>query len=101
VIKSQDGADTLFYLDPPYIKDTRAAKEVYSSEMDDSDHAELLDLLSRIEGKFMLSGYRNKMYKCAADRYGWNSVDFDLPNNSSGSKKKRRMTETVWTNYQR
>jgi hypothetical protein len=29
----------------------------------------------------------------------WTRHDFDLPNNAAGGDKKRRMVESVWTNY--
>lgn len=99
VIVQQDGLNTLFYLDPPYYPDSRAAPEVYAHEMSVADHWTLLGRLATIEGKFMLSGYRNLSYDQAAESNGWRRVDFDLPNHAAGGKEKRRMTECVWMNY--
>lgn len=108
VINQQDGPDTLFYCDPPYLGETRASPAVYRKEVADpakakkSDrvhHAALLGLLSEISGKFMLSGYRSRMYDEAAKSYGWNRHDFDLPNNAAGGGEKRRMTECIWCNF--
>lgn len=99
VIRQQDGPQTLFYLDPPYLHETRAAKDVYEHEMTAEQHLELLRLLGEVKGKFMLSGYRSNVYDSKALLFGWHRTDFDLPNNSAGGKAKRRMTECVWSNF--
>ncbi len=36
VIRQQDGSKTLFYLDPPYLHETRASTEAYKHEMSES-----------------------------------------------------------------
>lgn len=97
VIRQQDGPDTLFYLDPPYLSDTRTSPDVYAHEMTEVQHVEMLNFLNRIKGKAVLSGYRSAMYDDLLS--GWHRADFDLPNNSAGGSAKRRMTESVWTNF--
>jgi len=100
VIRQQDGPETLFYLDPPYLAQTRAAKEIYQHEMTLGEHHLLCEALVRLKGHFILSGYRNKLYDTFAHKCEWHRADFDLPNNAAGGKRKRRMTECVWANYQ-
>lgn len=101
VIKQQDGPRTLFYLDPPYLHETRATTGEYGEqEMSWDDHKALLFTLGReVQGKFLLSGYQSPMYREAEDHYGWSRHDFELPNNAAGGKEKRRMRECVWCNY--
>lgn len=99
VIRQQDGPKTLFYLDPPYLHETRVATDAYQHEMTEEQHAALLGMLSKITGRFLLSGYPSKLYDAVASAAGWKRHDFDLPNNSAGGSEKRRMTECVWTNY--
>ncbi len=99
VIKSQDGPASLFYLDPPYLHDTRASTGQYQHEMSRDEHVALLERLATIQGKFLLSGYPSALYDEYASRHGWRHVDFQLPNNAAGGKTKRRMTERVWMNY--
>lgn len=99
VIKSQDGPQTLFYLDPPYLSETRTAPKVYDWEMDNDDHVNLLVALRRLQGKFLLSGYRSKLYDSEASIWTWKRHDFEIPNQAAGGKEKRIMTECVWTNY--
>lgn len=98
VIRQQDGPKTLFYCDPPYLPETRSAREVYGEfEMSKSDHSQLLATLKECSGKVMLSGYPSQLY----DRTlrDWNRHTFDLPNNSAGGKTKNRATEVVWCNF--
>lgn len=99
VIRQQDGPATLFYLDPPYLHETRVSKDVYAHEMTAEQHQQLMNVLIGVEGKFMLSGYRSKLYDSYADAYKWTRHDFELPNNAAGGKEKRRMTECVWCNF--
>lgn len=98
VIRQQDGPDTLFYCDPPYLHETRATTADYVHEMTKAQHADLLATLGGIRGKFLLSGYRSAVYDHDADTYGWRRHDFDLPNNAAGGESKRRMVECVWVN---
>ena len=98
VIRQQDGPNTLFYCDPPYLHETRTAPEVYEHEMSAIEHADLLDTLSRLKGKFLLSGYPSALYTRYAAIYNWKCVHFDLPNNSASGETKRRMTECIWSN---
>jgi DNA adenine methylase len=97
VIRQQDGPDTLYYLDPPYLSATRTADDVYSHEMSLAQHAELLETIRRCRGRVMLSGYPSVLYDTRlAD---WTRHEFILPNQAAGGKQKRRMTEVVWCNF--
>lgn len=102
VIRQQDGPRTLFYLDPPYLHETRheSATDAYECEMTADDHEKLLNTLAGIEGRFILSGYPSELYAKAAEAYGWHHVDFEIDNKSSGAKVKEKKTERVWMNFQ-
>jgi DNA adenine methylase len=97
VIQAEDTEATLLYLDPPYLHETRTARDVYALEMTEADHRELLDLLRQVQGKVLLSGYPSRLYDEALA--GWNRHAFDLPNNAAGGPKKDRETEVVWCNF--
>jgi len=99
VIASQDGKKTLFYIDAPYVTNTRTAKQVYKHEMSDDDHIALVELLSGIEGRAVVSMYRHPIYDSLSDKHGWRRVDFDVANHASGAQSKRRMTECCWMNF--
>lgn len=100
VITGQDGPQTLFYLDPPYLHETRATTGEYAKEMSDDDHKAMLHAIRECEGKVMLSGYRSELYDDMLNCPGrWRRVEFDLPNNAAGGKEKKRKTECVWMNF--
>jgi DNA polymerase-1 len=97
VIRSEDGPATLFYCDPPYLHETRTAKDVYRFETTEGHHRQLLDLLRSVKEMVILSGYPSRLYDQAlAD---WNRHEFDVPNNAAGGKVKGRESEVVWTNF--
>lgn len=97
VIRQQDGPETLFYLDPPYLGETRTAEKVYAFEMATSQHADLLATIAACQGKVMLSGYPSALYD--RELASWNRHQFKLPNQAAGGKSKRQMTEVVWCNF--
>lgn len=99
VIGQQDGSRTLFYLDPPYLCETRTAKDVYQHEMTPEQHEELLGLLGTISGRFILSGYRSKMYDEAAAKNGWRLVEREVDNKSGRGETKQRRVECLWMNF--
>lgn len=69
ILDRYDTPDTLFYLDPPYIPETRSAGN-YCHELTSEDHVELVDKLLSIQGKAALSGYSHPIYK-PLDDAGW------------------------------
>jgi DNA adenine methylase len=97
VLRSEDSPDTIFYLDPPYLKETRSVPDVYGFEMSRADHCELLDSVRNVCGKIMLSGYPSDLYDATLAR--WNRHTFDLPNNAAAGKSKARETEVLWCNF--
>jgi len=97
VIRQQDGAATLFYLDPPYLHETRATTGNYQHEMTEDDHRDLLAAIKQCQGTFMLSGYPNPLYD--GELAGWRRQDFVIDNKASGGKVKRQMTESLWMNF--
>lgn len=99
VINQQDGPRTLFYLDPPYLHETRTVTDAYEHEMTDEQHECLLATLSTIKGRFLLSGYRSKLYDVWAKRRDWRRVEFPIDNKSGSGKTKQKRIECVWMNY--
>ena len=99
VIARWDSPETLFYCDPPYVATTRAkgSRDVYAHEMSEQDHLELGELLTRVQGKVVLSGYPSTLYD---ELYaGWYRVGFDIANHAAGGKSKARKCERLWLNY--
>ncbi len=99
VIAKQDGPRTWFYLDPPYLQETRKSPNVYAHEMTEQQHRVLLETLTMIEGRFALSGYRSKLYDAYAKANKWRRVEKRINNHAAGGKTKRIMTECLYMNY--
>ena len=97
VIHSQDGDNTLFYLDPPYVHESRVTTSDYDFEMSTDQHTDLLEAVSQCNGNVLLSGYPNELY----DRYlkDWNTVDIEIDNKASNAKRKPIKIERIWMNY--
>lgn len=89
VIAQQDSIETLFYVDPPYVHETRGAKHNYRHEMDNDAHAELLTQLKFVNGMVLLSGYDTELY----NSLGWHCIKRDAM--ADGARKR---TECLWFN---
>jgi DNA adenine methylase len=101
-----------FYLDPPYLPDTRRDPKVYKFEMSREDHEELVEwLLTKSKTKVMLSGYDNDLY-FELEKVGWKKVCFDVGCYAAGKtratgllgegatiKHGQRRQECIWVNY--
>jgi DNA adenine methylase len=99
VIRKQDGENTLFYCDPPYVHETRATTGEYEFEMTEEQHRELLDVLAGISGKFMLSGYPSMLYQEWEVKHGWKRHEFLIDNKAAAGKVKETKTECLWCNF--
>lgn len=96
VLQQHDSDETLHFVDPPYVHSTRVLRSQggYRHEMTDDDHIELLDVLARLQGMVVLSGYATDLY---ADLLtGW-QVHTTSARISSGRGAGVR-TESVWIN---
>lgn len=98
VIEKFDSSNTLFYLDPTYLSYTRKSPKVFKHEMTPQDHWNLLDLVSKLQGFWILSGYNNPLYSVWAEVCGWRKVEKQISNHAAGGDEKRVMTECLWMN---
>src|ERR1043165_6468774 len=98
VIQSQDGRDTLFYLDPPYLPDTRSSKDVFGAlRRRGKQEKRLVEWDKQVMGCGFFFVFFSVLL--ASHRGGWARHEFDVPNNASSEKRKRRMREVVWCNF--
>jgi DNA adenine methylase len=97
VIRREDTQNSLFYLDPPYLHDTRVTTADYAHEMDKGQHRELLTTIKECKGKVMLSGYPNDLYE--RELKDWKYKDIIIDNKASSAKKKPKKTERIWMNF--
>lgn len=96
VIRRFDGAQTLFYCDPPYVMDTRKSKKIYRHEMTDEQHEQLAEVLNSVQGKVVLSGYDGTLYQRLYK--GWRK-DQRVQKLTCSRDKTQTRTETVWMNF--
>lgn len=61
-IKRWDDPEALIYCDPPYMQETRVNEEIYTHEMNDADHVELLETLKECKAAVVISGYHTDVY---------------------------------------
>lgn len=98
IIDRFDGPDTLIYIDPPYMHETRSGKRYktdlhccYPHEMTDDDHIELLLRIQCLKGGAIVSGYPSPLY----DRLlrGWERIE-----RAAHADGARARTEVIWVN---
>jgi len=93
VMRTHDGPDTLHYVDPPYVFETRTdAVADYAHEMTDADHGALLAFLRTLQGRVMLSGYPHPLYDAALT--GWHRIERAAL--ADGAAKR---TEVLWMSF--
>ena len=97
IIERHDGNDTFIYADPPYVAATRVNKKMYTNEMSNDQHRELLESLNCTKAKVMLSGYPHPLYEELLNH--WRRQEFNVNCTISPKRKKPRRTEVVWLNY--
>lgn len=98
VIRQRDGVETLFYLDPPYVQDTRSQKmargslhNAYTHEMSIADHEQLLEAVLGLKGMVVLSGYGHPLYDDALS--GWDRLERTVHTHAA-----LKRTEVLWRN---
>jgi len=102
-----------FYLDPPYLPDTRRDPKVYKFEMSRKDHEELVEwLLTKNKTKVMLSQAMTTTYTLNWKRLGGRKICFEVSCYAAGKtratgllgegatlKHGQRRQECIWVNY--
>jgi len=91
VIKATDTPTTFHYVDPPYFNADMGHYSGYSKD----DFVRLLDALSCIEGKFMLSSYQSDVLTDYTEKHAWRTVNIDMTRSAGGGHK----TEVLTMNY--
>lgn len=89
VMAQHDSPDTLHFVDPPYVHETRGTKHVYKFEMNDAEHERLCDFLKSLAGMVVLCGYLNETY----ERLGWRHAKREALADGA-----RARTEVLWLN---
>lgn len=91
IMPTHDSPLTLFYVDPPYLAETRDAGKDYTHELDRGGHARLLERLRTLTGMVALSGYASDLYDEAL--HDWRRVE-----TAAIADGARPRTEVLWLN---
>jgi DNA adenine methylase len=94
VIERADTKDTFFYCDPPYIGSHMGHYSGYT----ENDFAELLKILSKIKGKFLLSSYPNELLAEYTKKFKWKTQKVEKLVAVTKNTNKTK-TEVMTMNY--
>jgi DNA adenine methylase len=94
LISDMDSEGTFFYIDPPYVGSNQGHYGGYLQEHFDT----LLERLSGIKGKFLLSSYPNSKLAEMQVAHGWQSKAIDKALSASNTHGKRKTEMLTW-NY--
>jgi DNA adenine methylase len=99
VIVSRDCPESFFYVDPPYPESNQGHYAGYTLE----HFKNLLDILSQIKGKFLLSSYDYPILTEYANKYCWNQHKKEMlvsaTLSSVSGKREKKKVEVFTTNY--
>lgn len=95
VLKRYDGPRTLFYLDPPYLPQTRNRSKPSdgygANDLTAAEHPELLQALQTLQGAAVISGYPSELYE---EHLGnWNKAT-----TTTCGLQRSKSTEVLWSN---
>lgn len=99
VIGNHDTPETLFYVDPPYLHETRVmanTNRYYRHELTDADHIELLDALDKVAGMVVLNGYPSELYDSRLKHW----QRYTTLSRASANRGTSLRTEVIWLNPQ-
>jgi DNA adenine methylase len=95
IIRSRDTPETFCYCDPPYVGANQGHYNGYAQ----ADFEALLDTLANMQGKFLLSSYRNDALNGYIERHGWDTVEIRMSLPMSCRTVPRRKIEMLTANY--
>ena len=86
VLGAYDTPQTVFYVDPPYVPESRRSANDYTHELTPSDHIDLVHRLLALQGRAILSGYPNLIYKPLEDA-GWKRLEWQVTSSACGTTR--------------
>jgi DNA adenine methylase len=97
VITSRDTKASFFYCDPPYYNSDMGHYKGYTKD----DFEKLLQTLSKIKGKFLLSSYPSDIIANYSKKNKWytQKIDTAMSISSARFETKKRKTEVLTANY--
>ena len=100
ILEVYDDDNTLFYLDPPYVLDTRNG-ELYRYELNNDDHEKLLSSVIKLKAKCIISGYAHSLYDYVLK--DWNRITINvlvsIGRNTNTKVQDINREEVIWYNF--
>lgn len=107
LIKARDSKNAFFYCDPPYFNSDCGHYKGYK----ESDFRNLLEALSNIKGKFLLSSFESKILEEYTEKNGWKTLGLKTYSpakghngvacfDSEGKRKLNSKIEMLTYNYE-
>ena len=93
VIEGRNVENAFFYCDPPY----HNADQGHYAGYKESDFIDLLEVLSKVKGKFLLSSYPSDVLKSYAEKHGWHQKS--IKKTVSVTLHKKKKVEVLTANY--
>lgn len=94
LISDMDSVDTFFYIDPPYVGSNQGHYAGYTQEHFNA----LLERLSGIKAKFLLSSFPNAELSKYVKKFGWQTKEINMHKSISNAKNRRKI-EVLTGNY--
>jgi DNA adenine methylase len=95
VIQSRDTEDTFHYVDPPYFNSDCGHYKGYT----EADFVKLLECLSKLKGKFLLSTYPSEPLKKYTEENNWKTHSITKAIVACKGDRSKTKTEVLTANY--
>jgi len=95
IITLRDSPETFHYIDPPYIGTDCGHYRFYTED----DFRTLLQTLSGIQGKFLLSSFPSDLLKEYTQKYGWYTKEIAGKISAPKTTKQKDKIEVLTANY--
>jgi DNA adenine methylase len=95
IIRTRDSIDTFHFVDPPYINSDCGH---YEGTFNEQNFSELLELMSGLSGKFMLTMFPHAILSGFIERHNWKVVEVERAISASKASR-RRQVELIVMNY--
>ncbi len=95
VVKTFDKPDSFHFIDPPYVGCNMGH---YAGMFNEQNLHELLELLTTLQGKFMLTMYPNELIQSYVDKHHWHIHEVQRTV-TAAKTKRRKQAEWMVCNY--
>lgn len=95
LIRHWDKPETVMYLDPPYVGETRTHRDYTIENAGIEFHEKLVNAIHGSQARIILSGYRHAVYDALHE---WRIIETNRKTGSE-SANSRYATEALWMNF--